>query len=51
MPLISSLENDLKAVFTLRQARERVRWKGIYKRRRALFRNSVVFCFFAVKNN
>ena len=37
MPLTSSLENDLKAVFSLRQARERVRWKGIYKRRRAFF--------------
>ena len=36
MPLTSSLENVLKAVFSLRQARERVRWKGIYKRRRFL---------------
>lgn len=37
MPLTSSLKNDLKAVFTLRQTRGRVRWKGIYKRRRTLF--------------
>lgn len=51
MPLTSSLENDLKAVFTFRQVREGVAVKEYIKDDAPFFRSSVVFCFFAVKNN